>query len=112
MEDEYKIIVGKNAIENWKIIDDAKAEDIWFHVDNVASCHVVLHMYNDFDFDCVEKFRKDLIMECARICKTKSKSRDEKKVKIIYTTIDNIKKTHPVGSVKILNLKKCRSVYV
>ncbi|MDR1614922.1 MAG: NFACT RNA binding domain-containing protein [Campylobacteraceae bacterium] len=38
----YKVIVGKNERGNEQILKSAKKNDIWFHVKNIASAHVLL----------------------------------------------------------------------
>ena len=38
----YTIIIGKNKNENWAIIDDASGTDLWFHISEMPSCHVLL----------------------------------------------------------------------
>ena len=39
---EYIIQIGKNKNENWELIDNASNTDIWFHIEDQPSCHVVL----------------------------------------------------------------------
>ena len=48
LNQEFDIIIGKNAKENWDIIDNYSQSDIWFHLDNFPSCHVILKT-NSFD---------------------------------------------------------------
>ena len=36
-----KILIGKNAKENWDIIDMAEPDDIWFHLSYYPSCHLI-----------------------------------------------------------------------
>lgn len=39
---EAKIIVGKNQKQNIKVLQAARADDLWFHVRDVPSSHVIL----------------------------------------------------------------------
>lgn len=90
----YTIVVGKNAQNNWDIIDDAEQNDIWFHVEGQPSCHVIIQV------DDNKTIPKRVINFAAALCKENSKARFAKKAKIIYTQIKNVKKGTAVGSVK------------
>lgn len=94
-------IIGKNDKDNFDIIDNANIDDLWFHLNNYPSCHVIASIN-----DIIKK--KDLyyiIKKGALLCKTNSKYKSEKDVEIIYTTIKNIIKTEKVGSVISTNTK-------
>jgi predicted ribosome quality control (RQC) complex YloA/Tae2 family protein len=39
---EYTIYIGQNKTENWELIDAADSTDIWFHISNHPSCHIIL----------------------------------------------------------------------
>lgn len=41
--DGYKISVGRNAKENQKLLEVARAEDLWFHIKDVPSSHLIIH---------------------------------------------------------------------
>ena len=103
----FEIIVGRNSKENWDLIDKSEKEDLWFHIDSKPSCHVFISK----PFKC-EIFPKDVIIRAGNLCKIYSKSKNDSKVKIIYTTIDNIKKGKDIGSVYILNLKKLEIIII
>lgn len=98
---EFEIFIGKNAQENWDIIDNASQSDIWFHLDNFPSCHVVLKT-DSFE---TKDFNKQTLIFCASLCKVNSKYANLKKIKVIYTKIHNIKKADKVGSVITTNTK-------
>jgi predicted ribosome quality control (RQC) complex YloA/Tae2 family protein len=89
----YTINVGRNAKDNWDLIDKSKQEDIWFHVDDIPSCHVVLTI------DDNKIPHKSVINYCAFLCKSNSKARYIKNISIIYTEIKNIRKSKTIGSV-------------
>ena len=107
----YTISVGKNAKHNWELIDAANPDDIWFHVDSYPSSHIIINLISISSTDFIKE-NKNIIRECATTCKLKSKAKDEKKVKIIYTQISNIKKGKDTGSVIILDSNKCKAIYV
>lgn len=96
----YIVNVGQNAEENWKLIDQSAQNDIWFHVENHPSCHVVLSVNNNKNVP-----HKSVLKRCATICKDGSKLRSNHKVKIIYTFIKNVKKAKDIGSVYTTNDK-------
>lgn len=99
----YNISVGKNAKNNWELIDKASKEDIWFHLDDYPSCHVILSVDNNINKNI--KPHISVIKKCARLCKNGSKLKDTRKVSVIYTKIKNIKKGNEVGSVYSKNVK-------
>ncbi|BAM33389.1 NFACT family protein [Helicobacter cinaedi] len=41
--DGYKISVGRNAKENQRLLEVARAEDLWFHIKDVPSSHLIIH---------------------------------------------------------------------
>ena len=42
---EYTI--GQNAQDNHDIIDDALENDMWFHINNKPSCHIIASIPDD-----------------------------------------------------------------
>jgi predicted ribosome quality control (RQC) complex YloA/Tae2 family protein len=106
--------VGSNAKNNFELIDQADPNDLWFHLHNEASCHVIACFKNiqyttrddelpncyDINFDYLEKKEKQqIIKQGALICKQYSKLKSAKNVPIIYTKIEDVQKTDVVGSV-------------
>ena len=89
----YKILIGKNDQNNWDIIDKSSPNDIWFHVDNQPSCHVIIQTDGEL------KVERGVIKHAAALCKENSKARHAHKVKIIFTLIKHVKKCTTVGSV-------------
>lgn len=101
--DTATILIGKNAADNWKIVDEAENRDLWFHVANHPSCHVILKA-KDINFYNINL--------AAQRCKEHSKLRNLTTVTVMYTTKDNIKKGQNVGEVIIKSNKKCKKVLV
>ena len=106
--------VGSSAKNNFEIIDEANPNDLWFHLKDVSSCHVIacfkniqyttrddeLPNYYDINFDDLEKKEKQqIIKQGALICKQYSKLKSAKNVPIIYTKIEDVQKTDVPGSV-------------
>jgi predicted ribosome quality control (RQC) complex YloA/Tae2 family protein len=108
----YKI--GKNAEDNFNLIDESDKHDLWFHINNKPSCHVIARLQNirfttqdndlpnyyDIHFDTLEnKQKQQIIKQGALICKQFSKFKSEKNVEVVYTKIENVFKTEIIGSV-------------
>jgi len=94
--------IGKNKNENFDVIDKGSSDDLWFHANDVSSCHVVGIIPDDIN----KKDLKYIIKMGALLCKmntNKLKSLDD--VEILYTQIKNIEKTNTPGCVKIKNTK-------
>lgn len=96
----YKICVGESAQENWDLINDSSQNDIWFHVKDCASCHVVLKTN-----ECKKYPHKSVIKYCAILCKEGSKLKLNKNISITYTEIKNVKKLDKIGSVTTKNIR-------
>jgi predicted ribosome quality control (RQC) complex YloA/Tae2 family protein len=91
---EYKI--GENAEDNFNIIDHSHGDDIWFHVQGASSTHVVASIYG---MNLDKKHYRQIVTQGAVLCKQNSKYYAMSNLAIIYTTINNIEKSTPVGTV-------------
>jgi predicted ribosome quality control (RQC) complex YloA/Tae2 family protein len=97
---EKNITIGKNANHNHSIILEADDEDIWFHLEDYPSSHVIVsNKYNN------GQLTRSELKFCGRICKTRSKYSQCSKIKVNYTKIKNIKILDVPGSVSISNFK-------
>jgi predicted ribosome quality control (RQC) complex YloA/Tae2 family protein len=97
---EYIILIGQNKNDNFDIIDNANSTDIWFHVEGIPSCHVILKTY-----DRISSIPRQVIKRCAYLCKINSKAKILNKCDISYTTIDNVTKTNIIGQVQVTKHK-------
>lgn len=95
------IVIGENQTDNDMIIETSLQTDIWFHLANLPSCHVIL--------SCTKKNRitKKMIKYCATLVKQHTKYRNMKKIKVNYTSIKNIRKTNIKGEVIIKGKASC-----
>ena len=106
--------VGKDAQNNFQIIDESDNSDIWFHIKESSSCHVIaclknikfnryddeLPNYYDIDFDSLDKKQKQqIIKQGAILCKQFSRLKNKKNVDVIYTKIEDVYKSETIGSV-------------
>ena len=106
---EYDVIIGQKDTENWQIIKDSDEFDLWFHVDNLPSCHVVIRQ--NIKKGQQINYVNQIITIAAEHCKEYSKYKD-KKNKIIYTEIENLKLGKQIGSVIINNDKLVHKISV
>jgi Predicted RNA-binding protein homologous to eukaryotic snRNP len=96
---EYLIYIGKTSIENWSLIDAAEESDIWFHVKDVPSCHVILK--------CSGKLKdvpRAVVSHCVILCR-KNSPKSNPHSEIIYAPIKNVKKGQHEGSVLVTSGK-------
>ena len=96
----YTIYSGKSDKGNDKLLDDALPNDIWFHISNRPSAHIIL---SNPSATSINKFPRQVIKRCACICKASAKVSD--KCEIIYTERENITKTETLGCVTTTNLR-------
>ena len=95
---EYIFYVGCNRQDNWDLIDGARAWDLWFHLENEPSSHVVLEMEEGSRFGTIPR---TVIKHGADLCKQHSSSCSKSKCPVIYTTVDKLVKGRSIGSVNI-----------
>ena len=94
------VSIGRNWIENEELIKYSNPEDVWFHIDDCSSCHLVLK--NPMNIS-IGKLDKKLIKRCALLVKQHtSKCIQHEKYTIIYCNVDNLKLCGH-GSVEFLN---------
>ena len=92
---EYR--VGQHARENMELIAMSRSEDLWFHIRDRPSCHVVATLP---PHDTKKQLRK-IAVQGAVICKQCSKYKSEHHVSVMYTPIANVEMTETVGSVVV-----------
>ena len=104
---DYTITIGKNKEENWQLIDASSPDDVWFHIDNQPSCHVVLK--ND-DKVKLKDLPRQVLKRAAYLCKINSASKTQPKCDVIYAPISAITKTLIVGQVTVSGATKLISL--
>jgi Predicted RNA-binding protein homologous to eukaryotic snRNP len=104
---ELTFWIGKNAQNNWDIIDQADKNDIWFHLSDYPSAHVILR--NSEKNLTIKDISKQTLKECAIHCKLNSKMRNSNHdLSVIYTEIKNVKKADKIGAVHTKNTKNIK----
>jgi predicted ribosome quality control (RQC) complex YloA/Tae2 family protein len=94
---EYQILIGRNKYENEQIIKSSYSNDIWFHLNDYSSCHIILQSGDD-------NIPKKYLTDIAKMFSLYKKGLP-KKYKVIYTNIKNIKLTDEIGTVIPQNSK-------
>ena len=100
---EITFYIGQYKNENFDVIDKGEPDDLWFHANEISSCHVIAIIPKDI----TRKDLKYIIKAGAMLCKkhtNKLKSLSE--IEVIYTQVKNIEKTQYLGCVKVINQKK------
>jgi predicted ribosome quality control (RQC) complex YloA/Tae2 family protein len=92
--------IGKNANDNIDIINESGPNDLWFHISESASCHVIATIPDDITFN--KKQIMYIIKQGAILCKQHSKYKSQKKLNIVYTPIKFVTPTDNTGSVNLL----------
>jgi predicted ribosome quality control (RQC) complex YloA/Tae2 family protein len=59
--EDYKVLVGRNSIENQKLLQIAKANDLWMHIRDIPSSHVVIKTDK-------QNIPKSVIASAAKLC--------------------------------------------
>lgn len=94
----YIIWIGQNAKENWDLVDKSEPDDLWFHLDEYPSSHVVISSDSKFTDEIF--YSNQIIALASDYCKSHSKLKNTSgKIKIVYTQIKNLKKGKEIGSV-------------
>jgi len=98
-------LIGTNAQDNFDVIDASQPDDLWFHVKDMPSCHVVAKIPDDISD------RKQILSIAKRggiLCKQHSKYASVQNLEIIYTRIKNVEKTSIPGSVNTTSTKSVK----
>ena len=99
---EITFYVGQNKHENFDVIDKGQPDDLWFHSNDMSSCHVIANVPDDLS----NKQKKYVIKAGALLCKKyTNKLKNLNNVEIIYTKIKNVTKTKTPGCVTTQNTK-------
>jgi len=84
-------VIGQNAKENWGILANAQKNHLFFHLSSFPSGYVIAECEFIPDIDTIETI--------ATLCKTNTKYRNLKNIKVDYTRCSNLTKGSIVGEV-------------
>ena len=93
IHDNITYRLGRNANENFKLIDEADQEDWWFHLEDHPSGHCII------DSKELTELNTQMKIFAGQLVKNNSKLKNINKVKIIFTQVKNIMKTKTIGTV-------------
>jgi len=92
---ENKIMIGENKDDNDLIISQAKQSDIWFHLANLPSCHVIIENSKE------NPVTKEMIKYCCLLVKQNTKYKNIGKLRVQYCSIKQVKRTNEPGKVTL-----------
>ena len=97
---EVEYHVGENEEDNFHVIDNASAEDMWFHIDGYSSGHIIAKI-DGMKLD--KKNIRQIVTQGCVLCKEVSRYTHIKDIGVMYTRIKNVTKTETVGRVALAN---------
>jgi predicted ribosome quality control (RQC) complex YloA/Tae2 family protein len=103
--DSFIVHIGKSAKENWEILEESEPTDIWFHLDNKSSPYVILETTPN------QVIGQEIIIKCAKLCKSYSKDKKSTRSSVIYCPVSNLKKGKELGSVLLTNTPQHITIY-
>jgi predicted ribosome quality control (RQC) complex YloA/Tae2 family protein len=89
---EYEMLIGEDRFDNWLLLDDSVASDVWFHIEGLPSAHVILKSSGG-------RVHRKVIKRAAYLCKINSNARRLSRCVVIYTPVSNVIKGSVPGSV-------------
>ena len=98
----YTVLLGQNAEDNDEVIKKASQNEVWFHLDGMPSCHVVIKCP-------IKQLQSECIEFCANLVKQNSKGRFYDKIKVVYIPIRYVSRTETPG---LVELKKSGEIIV
>ena len=94
MKQFHNILVGQNAKENDFLWRNAEENDLWFHLKDTSSPHVILRTSPDHESGDIRL--------AAQYVKMFSKEKTKKVSAVIYCHVKNIKGTKTKGEVILI----------
>lgn len=129
---EYEIKIGKCREENDALVRSSLPTDMWFHLANVPSCHVVVTSADNRELSkelpkvlkelpkvtahgadnrqFLKELPKQVIKRCACLCIAHSKPTSKKNIPVSYTPIANLINTSVLGQVQIVG--QCKTIII
>lgn len=96
---EYSLLIGQNQRENDIIIKTSNQNDTWFHLENISGPHFILQNGGD----PIPKKYLNHIASMFPVYKS-----GLHKYTVIYTTLQNVKRTKTLGQVTVTNTKRIK----
>jgi predicted ribosome quality control (RQC) complex YloA/Tae2 family protein len=93
---EVPFYIGQQAKDHFPMLDRSKPSDLWFHLDDYPSCHIIASVPEHASREDIKK----LIRHGIRLSKEHSKYGTN--VKVIHARVRNVSKTTSEGKVNVL----------
>lgn len=81
----FKILIGKNNIQNERLFKNAAKNDIWLHTRLIHGSHVIIQTEN-------RQVPENVLLTAAQYAAYYSKARNSDKVEVDYTLVKNVSK--------------------
>lgn len=94
-ENDTMYIMGSNAKENWKLLDEADEDDIWVHLHNHTSAYIFIRNKN-------RGVSIEDIMYGGKLIQQHSKHRNMKNVQMCYLEARYVSKGKITGQAKCI----------
>lgn len=88
-------IMGNDAKENWRLLEEAKEDDIWVHLNGYPSSYVIIKNINRDS-----KLNMEAIVYAGQLCKHYSKHKHIKNMKMCYLEAKYVSKGKITGQAK------------
>ena len=93
--------IGRNALENTKLIQESEPLDVWFHIDGYPSAHLIMKNPEKLT---LKQLRKEGIIYKMALHLKKKNHKKANNINIIYTYIRNVSCTTIPGLVNTTSL--------
>lgn len=94
--------IGSNAAENSKLIGASDPDDLWFHLNNASSAHVIAKMPPSLS----KKQRLTVVKRGAQLCRRYTNScADKRAAPVCYTPVAMLTLLDTPGSVEIKHFR-------
>ncbi len=104
----YVCRVGENAKDNWDLLSESKGNYLFFHLRSFSSCYLIL----ECDYKNLYNIPNDIIIKAAELCKSKTKYKNMRDIKVDYTFCNNVKRGEAIGEVVYKSNKQVKCVKI
>lgn len=94
---EVLYMMGTNAKENWKLLEVAKENDIWVHLEGHTSSYIIIKNINHKN-----DLSAEAIVYAGQLCKHYSKHKNVKNIRMCYLEAKYVSKGKQTGQAKCL----------
>lgn len=97
---DYKLFIGEDKVDNWKILDNAQNYHLFFHLSSFSSPYGILEIPPKI------KISKNIKNICKNYIIQNTKHKNNKNIKIDCCLVQNLKKGDKIGEVIYLSNRK------